>query len=84
MNPRFERERPAYTRPDARLIWDPAQRETYYEKPSDAWCRFRRSFTLDAAPEEATAAIFADTRYRLYVNGNEVASGPCRSDPRWQ
>ncbi|MDR2673460.1 MAG: family 78 glycoside hydrolase catalytic domain, partial [Opitutaceae bacterium] len=28
--------------------------------------------------------IFADARYRLFVNGGYIARGPARSDPRWQ
>lgn len=39
---------------------------------------FRRSFHLDAAPERFPLALFADTRYRLLVNGRFVAAGPGR------
>jgi len=84
MNCRFERKLPPYEKPDAALIWHPSQRETYYDVPRDAWCRFRRTVTLDGIFSDATVKIFADSRYLLYVNGIEVATGPCRSDPRWQ
>jgi len=84
MNPRFERKKPSYTMPSAKILWDTGQRETYYDTPRNAWCRFRRSVILEGAVSEATVQMFADTRYLLYVNGVEVATGPCRSDPRWQ
>ena len=84
MNCRFERKLPLYEKPGAKLIWHPSQRETYYDTPRDAWCRFRRTVTLDGTFSDATVKIFADSRYLLYVNGIEAATGPCRSDPRWQ
>ena len=84
MNCRFERKLPRYEKPDALLIWHPSQRETYYDVPRDSWCRFRRTVTLDGTFRDATVKIFADSRYLLYVNGVEVATGPCQSDPRWQ
>ncbi len=42
---------------------------------------FRRRFTLDVVPREATLHLFAATRYRLYVNGRIVAHGPARFVP---
>ncbi|MGD2175551.1 MAG: family 78 glycoside hydrolase catalytic domain, partial [Candidatus Brocadiaceae bacterium] len=39
---------------------------------------FRRSFELADEPEEGLLHIFADTRYRLMVNGAIVAHGPAR------
>ncbi len=43
---------------------------------------FRKRFTLAAAPTRAPARITADSRYVLYVNGQEVSRGPARSQPR--
>jgi alpha-L-rhamnosidase len=43
---------------------------------------FRKSFALDAVPERVPARITADSRYALYVNGQEVSRGPARSQPR--
>ncbi|MBN1877288.1 MAG: alpha-L-rhamnosidase N-terminal domain-containing protein, partial [Anaerolineae bacterium] len=43
---------------------------------------FRKSFTLDAVPAHVPARITADSRYALYVNGQEVSRGPVRSQPR--
>lgn len=40
---------------------------------------FRRSFTLEQAPTKAVLHISAEARYKLYVNGQRVAVGPCRS-----
>ena len=37
---------------------------------------FRRTFDLEVVPEEAPARITADSRYVLWVNGQEVGRGP--------
>src|SRR5438067_13917472 len=43
---------------------------------------FRKTFTLEHVPARAPARITADSRYCLYVNGQEVFRGPVRSQPR--
>src|SRR5206468_1753001 len=40
----------------------------------------RRSFALARAPSRFLVHVSADNRYRLYVNGDEISSGPQRSD----
>ncbi len=41
---------------------------------------FRKTFTLASVPEPFTIYVSADNRYRLYVNGKYVCSGPSRGD----
>lgn len=41
---------------------------------------FRKSFLLKTKPSSFNIDISADQRYRLYVNGQSVATGPARSD----
>lgn len=50
--------------------------------PGDSFTVFhaRRIITLAAKPSRYVVHASADNRYRLYVNGVEVASGPQRSD----
>jgi alpha-L-rhamnosidase len=50
--------------------------------PGDSFTVFhaRRSFDLAAAPARFVVHVSADNRYRLYVNGLQVSSGPQRSD----
>lgn len=68
-----------------KLIWHPDEVETHFEQPKNAFCHFRKTFRLpDAEVVSARIRIFADSRYRLSVNGAYVGRGPCRSDPRWQ
>jgi len=43
---------------------------------------FRRAFHLGRVPERAPARVAADSRYALFVNGQEVYRGPIRSQPR--
>src|SRR5215213_8258117 len=43
---------------------------------------FRRTIRLSEAPERAPARITADSRYALFVNGQEASRGPIRSQPR--
>jgi alpha-L-rhamnosidase len=40
----------------------------------------RRTFDLTAVPARFVVHVSADNRYRLYVNGVQVSSGPQRSD----
>jgi len=41
---------------------------------------FRRTFKLDTKPKKYIIYVSADNRYKLYVNGIEVSSGPARGD----
>jgi alpha-L-rhamnosidase len=43
---------------------------------------FRRHIVLGERPILANFRLFADTRYRLRVNGTVVGYGPCRFDPK--
>lgn len=43
---------------------------------------FRKTIHLDTISERVPARITADSRYVLYVNGQEVFRGPIRSQPR--
>jgi len=45
-----------------------------------AYTVFRKTFNL-ADFDAAILRIFADSKYILWVNGNEVLRGPCRFDP---
>jgi hypothetical protein len=44
---------------------------------------FRRTFRVSESVREASLAIFADSRYRLYVNGSFAGQGPARSPMYW-
>ncbi len=50
--------------------------------PGDSFVVFhaRRTFDLPSAPASFVVHVSADNRYRLYVNGTSVSSGPQRSD----
>jgi len=41
---------------------------------------FRRTLDLAVRPERFTVHVSGDNRYRLFVNGQQVSSGPQRSD----
>jgi len=41
---------------------------------------FRRGFDLQSVPESFVVHVSADNRYRLFLNGEPVSSGPQRSD----
>jgi len=42
---------------------------------------FRNSFTLETVEDSTIIYVSADNRYRLFVNGTEVSSGPARGMP---
>lgn len=50
--------------------------------PGDSFVVFhaRRTFALSSVPDRFVVHVSADNRYRLYVNGTLVSSGPQRSD----
>jgi alpha-L-rhamnosidase len=61
--------------PEARWIAPPGM-------PPDSFGVFhaRRALDLAAKPSRFIVHVSADNRYRLYVNGTQVSSGPQRSD----
>lgn len=44
---------------------------------------FRKTFTLSNTQQKARLAIFADSRYRLWVNGTFIGQGPARAPHYW-
>ena len=48
------------------------------------WYLYRRVFSLNSLPRAASAQLTVDGRYQLFVNGNRVGRGPCRSSPEFQ
>jgi hypothetical protein len=61
--------------PAAFWIFHPdAPRDTY------GVFHFRRVVTLDRVPDSFVVHVSGDNRYRLFVNGQQVAAGPQRSD----
>ncbi len=41
--------------------------------------QFRKTFRLASPPRQAELAIFADSRYQLFVNGHAIGRGPARA-----
>ncbi len=65
---------------DARWISHPTADLTDY-----GVYHFRKTVTLEKAPERFVVHVSADNRYRLYVNGRSVSIGPERWDlPHWR
>src|SRR5919201_905113 len=50
----------------------------------EAYLDFRRTFELNQAPASAELFMTADSRYKLWINGNFAARGPARSYPHAQ
>lgn len=64
---------PSSIDPRAGYIWTSAD-----GTERNGYALFRFSFTLAATPAQAPLHLFADTRYRLSVNGATVGHGPAR------
>lgn len=57
----------------ANWIWDGnALDQNGFATTQDTWMNFRRDFRLRAVPEKAEIKIAVDSKYWLYVNGQEV------------
>ncbi|MFW5856951.1 MAG: family 78 glycoside hydrolase catalytic domain [Planctomycetota bacterium] len=69
---------PAARRWRARWIWTPGM------EGANQVCLFRRVVHLDALPGRILAFLTADTRYRLWINGEEVGQGAPQSQPYFQ
>ncbi|MCW8129029.1 MAG: family 78 glycoside hydrolase catalytic domain [Planctomycetota bacterium] len=59
------------------MVWTDAQGEG-----RNLFAFFRRTFKLAKIPARALLHLFADTRYRLRVNGHIAAYGPARFTPK--
>ncbi len=42
--------------------------------------KFRKVFTLDSVPSKFVVYVSADNRYKLYINGQLISTGPTRGD----
>ena len=60
---------------DARWIMHPTASNTEY-----GVFHFRQSVELDSIPESFIIHLSGDTRYRFYINGESVATGPAVGD----
>ena len=65
---------------DQSFIWAPPAIAPHGQQ---VYIAFRKTFKLEEIPNIARFAVFADSRYRLWINGHYIESGPCRFDPRW-
>jgi alpha-L-rhamnosidase len=77
--------RPSQAQPRVPTVFSGAPAAPWVSPPDvtgDAFgvFHFRRTFNLTARPDRFVVHVSADNRYRLYVNGQQVSSGPQRSD----
>ncbi len=63
--------------PLARASW-------IWSEETNALCDFRKTFTLDTSPTNASVLITADNGYELYVNGSLVGSDVGAASDVWQ
>ncbi len=68
--------------PKENFIWHPDE-SMYFEPVQNSFVCFRKSFEVKD-PAHAELDIFAHNAYALWINGEYIARGPCRSDPSWQ
>ena len=52
--------------------------------PENFYLYCRKSVTFDERPAHATVHVTADSRYKLFINGQFVGRGPARSDQRYE
>lgn len=59
-------------------IWTPEWTHAHDEAPRIVL--FRRELRFDAPPARFMVSVSADSRYKLWVNGESAAVGPCKGD----
>ncbi|WWC60750.1 uncharacterized protein I303_103326 [Kwoniella dejecticola CBS 10117] len=62
----------------ANWVWVPQWVDSSTENTAARLVSFTRTVKLDARPREATLHFSADTRYKLFVNGQRVSVGPSK------
>jgi hypothetical protein len=65
----------------ANWIWIPKWVDSSDINTAGKIVHFTRTVHLSSRPTRSLLHFSADTRYKLYVNGNHVAVGPSRSSP---
>lgn len=63
---------------DARKNWIRPKQGIIKDRPMRML--FRRTFYFDEVPEMAQLMVSADSRYKLFANGQLVEAGPCKGD----
>ena len=63
---------------DARKNWISLKNGMIKDRPMRML--FRRTFYFDELPETAQLMVSADSRYKLYANGQLIEVGPCKGD----
>ncbi len=86
---RLQHPAPFTARWRARWIWSTSPAITFASvtlpvlaDPIDRVALLRRTFPIDTVPDRAPCRIWSDGRHLLHVNGEIVARGPVRADPR--
>ncbi|KAF2025712.1 hypothetical protein EK21DRAFT_103758 [Setomelanomma holmii] len=62
-------------------VWVPDWIDSSSHNTAGRLVDFTRKFELNTTPTKAIIHFSADTRYKLYVNGERIAVGPARSSP---
>lgn len=65
---------------DKKTNWIWLQNWTAQDKEEAALVLFRKEIDIQGTPEDARIRISADSRYKLYVNGQLAEAGPCKGD----
>ncbi|KAJ5657273.1 uncharacterized protein N7484_000922 [Penicillium longicatenatum] len=65
----------------ANWVWVPDWIDSSSINTTGRLVRFTRSFNLTTLPNQAILHASADTRYKLFVNGTHIITGPARGSP---
>ncbi|KAJ5712394.1 hypothetical protein N7493_008862 [Penicillium malachiteum] len=65
----------------ANWVWVPNWIDSSTINTAGRLVRFTRKFDLNSSASQALLHFSADTRYKLFVNGKHVATGPARGSP---
>lgn len=66
-----------------RWIWTQPEDSGSYLQPN-TYARFRKAFEIAEVPPALQVRVTADSRFRLFINGRQIARGPVRCEPTTQ
>lgn len=71
-------------KPNVDVLMGKGGSDPIHPEDKNTFMFFRKTFQLSSKPRKALVRVSADSRYRLFVNGEFICRGPARCEPLYQ